>query len=325
MVINSGKRKQRGFRDNKSPMVSKKKGIYISPHCTGRGIDFNFEGETAVETRKWIEGIADELPHKIRMERSKNAGILALSTIIFWKLFKNSKGKGLSGVAKSEAEKLMTITNKYKDREYNFENFNIGGGLDEFKFASRRHEDAKHDKGKETFGKVVQMFKSATGEDTDFIKKVIKYNVPAMEWHHAGRLPQSYGGGMKKTYYLNAEQIAEISSNWEGSKKKYLDSMEKDENENDKRAALKKRIDKLQRSYGKKRGVYMTRIPKEEKPKYFATEKEEMEGKYGWFEAKYTYNLPVYISGWAFKTKKALLKFTDIETDLKDEFYRSLD
>ena len=67
----------------------------------------------------------------------------------------------------------------------------IIGGLDSGKFASRRHEDAKNDFGKLTLGKAAQMFKKAVGsDDVEFIKEVLSYAVPNMEWHHAGKLPK---------------------------------------------------------------------------------------------------------------------------------------
>ena len=60
---------QRGFRDNKSPMVAGKKGLYISPHCTGKGVDFNVKDETAEQTRLWLVSVVHVLPYKIRLER----------------------------------------------------------------------------------------------------------------------------------------------------------------------------------------------------------------------------------------------------------------
>lgn len=91
--------------------------------------------------------------------------------------------------------KLQKIAAKYTAIKHNEDNYSIGGGLDDQKFASRRHEDAKYDEGKLTEGKATQLFKTATGLDTDYVKKVINYAVPNMEWHHAGKLPKSYGGG----------------------------------------------------------------------------------------------------------------------------------
>ena len=86
---------------------------------------------------------------------------------------------------------LEKIAKKYSEINHNEENFEIGGGLSDGKFASNRHEDAKNDEGKLTLGKAVQMFKKATeNDDTDFVKEVLCYAIPNMEWHHAGKLPK---------------------------------------------------------------------------------------------------------------------------------------
>ena len=106
---------------------------------------------------------------------------------------------------------LEKIVKKYSEINHNEENFEIGGGLSDGKFASNRHEDAKNDEGKLTLGKAVQMFKKATeNDDTDFVKEVLQYAVPNMEWHHAGKLPKQYGGGMKKTYFINSKEMQTI-------------------------------------------------------------------------------------------------------------------
>ena len=118
---------------------------------------------------------------------------------------------------KNSTNKLETICNKYRNIQQNDDNYSIGGGLDGSKFASRRHEDAKYDEGKLTLGEATQLFKKATGLEIDTLREVIKYAVPNMEWHHAGKLPKSYGGGMKKTYFLNAAEICECAKNWDAN------------------------------------------------------------------------------------------------------------
>ena len=118
-------------------------------------------------------------------------------------------------VEEDTKSKLDKIARKYSAVEYNEDNYSIGGGRDEVKFASRRHEDAKFDKGKLTLGEATALFKKATGMETDDVRNLIEYAVPDMEWHHAGKLPKSYGGGMKKTYFLNAEQITNLANNWD--------------------------------------------------------------------------------------------------------------
>ena len=98
-------------------------------------------------------------------------------------------------------KKLQKIADKYKAIEHNEDNYSIGGGLSGEAFASRRHQDAKFDEGKLTEGKATQLFKTATGCELDYVKSIINYAVPNMEWHHAGKLPKSYGGGMKKNLF----------------------------------------------------------------------------------------------------------------------------
>ena len=111
--------------------------------------------------------------------------------------------------------RLQAISNKYCKIQHNANNYAIGGGLDSGKFASNRHEDAREDEGKLTLGQATQIFKKATGLDTDTVKEILKYGVPNMEWHHAGKLPKQYGGGMKKTYFVNAKELCSVAKNWD--------------------------------------------------------------------------------------------------------------
>ena len=101
---------------------------------------------------------------------------------------------------------LNEIVEKYFLKECK-KNYDIGGGLDGSKFASNRHEDAKHDDGKLTLGKATRMFAKATGLTIEEVKEVLNYAVPNMEYHHAGLLPKACGGGMKKTYFLNSRRF----------------------------------------------------------------------------------------------------------------------
>lgn len=70
---------------------------------------------------------------------------------------------------KEQLEKLDSICKKYCIIEYNNNNYSIGGGLDDSKFASKRHEDARNDMGKLTFGEATKLFKKATGFETDLV------------------------------------------------------------------------------------------------------------------------------------------------------------
>lgn len=202
---------------------------------------------------------------------------------------------------------MEKIIKKFKNIEYNDNNYNVGGGLSDNQFASNRHEDAKYDKGKLTFGKACQLFKKATKLELSEIKGVIKYAVPNMEWHHAGRLPKVYGGGMKKTYFLNSHEIVDIAENFETYKNRYEISEEekiKSEKESQKRHEIKEK-------FLKKYATKVVRIS--ERPKYFYEINREMNGKYGWFSSYgKSYNLTEYYTGWKFHSKKKYNEFLNM-------------
>jgi hypothetical protein len=198
---------------------------------------------------------------------------------------------------------LEKIIEKYSSTEYS-DNYSIGGGLDDSKFASRRHQDAKNDDGKLTLGKANQMFSKATGLTVDEIKEVIKYAVPCMEWHHAGLLPKSYGGGMKKTYFLNASEIVNIATNWVAFVEKLAISKNAARLDNEQ----KKNREQLQQEFLKANAKRVERVSST--PKFFYETNKEMDGKYGWFSSYgKSYNLPEYYSGWAFESKEKYEEF----------------
>ena len=203
---------------------------------------------------------------------------------------------------------LKAIIEKYSQISHNADNYEIGGGLDSNKFASRRHEDAKNDEGKLTLGKAVQMFKKATeNDDTDFVKEVLKYAVPNMEWHHAGKLPKQYGGGMKKTYFLNSYEIVKIAENWDD----YTQKLELSKADKRKAAELQKSREEVQQEFLKLNAEKVTRVSKV--PEFFYETGREMQGKYGWFSAYgKSYNLPEYYTGWKFADDKTLQEFLSI-------------
>lgn len=207
---------------------------------------------------------------------------------------------------------LEKIFEKYKQLAYNENNFDIGGGLVGDKFASNRHEDALSDPAKLTLGKAVQMFKKATGLETEEVKAIIKYATPNMEWHHAGKLPKAYGGGMKKTYFLNSTEICSLAVNFHEFKEKHeLSQAEKRRKEEEKRniegektAFLLEHAEKIDR---KLRSQIENNL-------LFHQTKREMQGKYGWFDSSYkSYNLPEYFSGWQFKNEKDYEEFLNIK------------
>jgi hypothetical protein len=203
---------------------------------------------------------------------------------------------------------LEKIIEKYSNVEYCLDNFNVGGGLDGAKFASNRHEDACNDRGKLTLGKATAMFSKATGCDIDFVKAIINYAVPYMEWHHAGKLPKQYGGGMKKTYFLNGNEIVDIATNWQN----YVEKLELSINQKRIDLENKKSLENLQHEFLQKNAKQIFR--KIETPEFFYETEKEMQGKYGWFSSYgKSYNLTEYYSGWEFENAEKLQEFYNLK------------
>lgn len=202
---------------------------------------------------------------------------------------------------------LKKIIEKYSKISYNSGNYGIGGGLSDGKFASNRHEDAKFDDGKLTLGKACQMFKKATNSELNLVKQVIDYVVPNKEWHHAGRLPKSYGGGMKKTYFLNAAEIVDIAENWDS----YLEKLEISKADERKELEKKRNIEKIKQDFLSKNATKVIRVS--QMPEFFHETNREMSGKYGWF-CSYgkSYNLPEYYTGWEFESQELMNEFNKI-------------
>jgi len=210
-------------------------------------------------------------------------------------------------INESYANKLMAIHKKYSEISFNNDNYSIGGGLDGERYASRRHEDAKIDGGKLTLGKATQLFKKATGLELDDIRDIIKLAVPNMEWHHAGKLPKSYGGGMKKTFFINSEQISDIAENWDIYLSKYKIKEEKNKRDADILNSKKK----TELNFLKKYATEVIRV--DIIPKYFHETNREMKGKHGWFDShNHSYNLPEYYSGWKFRSDRKYREFLNI-------------
>lgn len=70
---------------------------------------------------------------------------------------------------------------------------------------------------------------------------------------------------------------------------------------------MQKALDKWVTEQKKKGNIkYVERIPKNKQPENFIVTREEMYGKYGWFEASWHYNLPIYVSGMEFSSKRLL-------------------
>jgi hypothetical protein len=203
---------------------------------------------------------------------------------------------------------IESILKKYSKLEHNTDNYGIGGGLDGAKFASRRHEDAKNDPGKVTLGVAAQMFKKATGLELEQVKEVLEYAVPNMEWHHAGMLPKAYGGGMKKTYFLNAKEICLCAANWDNFVEKLSLSKVAEKTEAENKKAFETRKLEFLQAHAKK--IVRTLS----KPENFYVTDQEMNGKYGWFDSRYkSYNMPEYFTGWAFESFEKYKEFLDLK------------
>jgi hypothetical protein len=68
-----GEFSQRGFRCIQCQLVKdaiKAKRLYVSPHMTGQGVDFDITGMTAEQGRQWIITNQDILPYNIRLENA---------------------------------------------------------------------------------------------------------------------------------------------------------------------------------------------------------------------------------------------------------------
>jgi len=203
--------------------------------------------------------------------------------------------------------KLEKIAEKFRNIEVSESNYSIGGGLDDSKFASRRHEDAKSDESRTTLGRANQLFSKATGMTVDEVSEIIKYAVPNMEWHHAGRLPKFYGGGMKKTYFLNSAEVVKVAENFEDYRSKLDLRKEAD------KKAIEEKNNRTQRQldYLKENATQVTRV--NSVPEFFHETNREMNGKYGWFCSYYkSYNMPEYYTGWKFDSQEKYDEFNKI-------------
>lgn len=187
-----------------------------------------------------------------------------------------------------------------------------GGGLATSitgKFESNRHALARMEKL--TFGQVASELRKKKNGGFDINAKqlleIYKELFGEPEWHHAGKLPKQYGGGMKKTYFLDKIPSKEEFEEWLF---KYKFALKEKEND----IEFQKKFEKKKQKFLKQRATYFSRVPKDEIPKYSIILEEEMNGKFGWFEATYKYSLPIYYSGYYFKSKRSLDRY------LKEDF-----
>lgn len=69
----SGRFDERGVRDTSTDMVkarAKKSDAWLSAHMLAMGVDYDIDGEPAGAHRQWLNSVANELPHPIRLERN---------------------------------------------------------------------------------------------------------------------------------------------------------------------------------------------------------------------------------------------------------------
>lgn len=178
-------------------------------------------------------------------------------------------------------------------------NMNVnGGGLAvniTGRYESNRHAIAKIEKV--TFGDCVKFLKTKKGGNLnisakDLLSAWFRVNGEP-EWHHAGFLPKSYGGGMKKTYFMDNQLTAgEVATLFKINSKKLVCALKNCFFEQIKE---QERMDFLNK-FGKK----IER--KVNTPEHFVVISEEMDGKYGWFAADSKYNMTVYYSGYEFES-----------------------
>jgi len=151
------------------------------------------------------------------------------------------------------------------------------------------------------------MFAKATGLTIKEVKEVLNYAVPCMEYHHAGLLPKSCGGGMKKTYFLNSRQIYNVAREWNVYREKLKLSKIYNKNEDEKERNLKIRRFNFLKEHAKK--LERIKTP----PQYFYQTKQEMMGRYGWFDSsKKYYEMTEYFSGWSFENEEDYNKFSEL-------------
>lgn len=242
-------------------------------------------------------------------------GVKTCTTLITKIELESQLNKVEENIQNYRLQQLNKIVQKYIDVSYK-DNYDVGGGLDNVKFASNRHENAKYDGGKLTLGEANNMFVKATGLTTNEIKELILYKFPNLEWHHAGKLPKSYEGGMKKTYFINSKEIVEFAQNFYNIKNKYADDLKMKEEAKQR----KKTIDELKNKYLQEYASKVVRLPRSQfNESYFIPICYEMSGKFGWFESDTKYNLPEYITAWVFKSDTDYAGYYNIEATLKKQ------
>lgn len=185
-----------------------------------------------------------------------------------------------------------------------------GGGLSlsvTNKYTSVRHELALLDENKKTAGEVVKLINKEFKINTSVNELKSLYfdlNGRLPEWHHSGMFKKTMG----KTFFFNLEEIELLRENISDYHTPKLSKKEKELLESKKKKFIKK--------YN---GKEFNRIQINEVSKYSVIIKEEMHGKYGYFEYNSKYNSVVYYSGVTFKSEKTKQKFINTYLNYKKE------
>lgn len=174
-----------------------------------------------------------------------------------------------------------------------------GGGLAvnvTGKYESNRHAIAKMEKV--TFGDAASFLsKKKNGGLKITAKELLSayFKIKGEpEWHHAGFLPKSYGGGMKKTYFLDDYYKLNEAV-------KLLKQASKIRVKKIKESYFENILIKKQREFLNENANHFSRITKT--PEICIITNIEMFGKYGFFESNDRYNLPQYFTGYSFENE----------------------
>lgn len=184
-----------------------------------------------------------------------------------------------------------------------------GGGLAvniTGRYESNRHAIAKMEQY--TFGEVVAFLKKKKNGGFEISSKELLSAyfeaVGEPEWHHAGFLPKSYGGGMKKTYFLEEiPTILEVKKILKKASKKRV------------KIIVKRHLDCILadkkrdfRNLHAKRFIRLSSAPSFSVELFY-----EMNGKFGWFESNSMYKLDEYVSGWNFESEEKMNEYLSIK------------
>lgn len=180
-----------------------------------------------------------------------------------------------------------------KDEIYKNMNVNGGGIAVNItgKWESNRNALARMDITKRTAGQVaLSLRKKGYDYKATDIKEICE------EWHHAGFYRKDGKSIMSRTFYTQKTDEQIIEELGQNLSKQQLEKQ---------KAAARQR-------FLTKKGVYFSRVLQHEIPKHSVIIEEEMNGKYGWFPASSKYSLPVFYSGYYFKSNKTLQNYYKI-------------